>query len=39
LEENGLSFSSKVFDPQVKGRQIKAEVKVRRDDPVIGGVL
>jgi hypothetical protein len=39
LEENGLSFSCKAFDPGVKGREIKVEVKVRRDDLVIGGVL
>jgi len=34
-----LSFCSKAFDPRIKGREIKAEVKVRRDNLVIGGVL
>jgi hypothetical protein len=34
-----LSFCSKALDPRVKGREIKVEVKVRRDDLVIGGVL
>lgn len=34
-----MNFCSKALDPRVKGRKIKAEVKVRKDDLVIGGVF